>query len=90
MKLFAFEGAETDWVAASTENEARDTLMRHYGIGPDDITGSYESISEVEPSEVEFYTDDVDAETEETIVTTAAAMMVGKAKPFVVGSTYAE
>lgn len=90
MKLFAFEGAETDWVAANSEAEARDTLMSHYGISPNDVTGSYESVSEVDPTEVEFYTDETDAETEETIMITAAEKMQGKAHPFVVGSTYQE
>ncbi len=88
MKLFAFEGAETDWVAANSEAEARAELINHYGINDDDVTESYESISEVDPSTVEFGTDAVDVETEETIMTTAAAMMEGKTKPFVVGSTY--
>lgn len=88
MKLFAFEGAETDWVAANSEAEARDTLKHHYGIGDDDIDGSYESISEVNADEVEFYTDETDAETEETKTLTATDMMAGKAHPFVVGSTY--
>lgn len=88
MKLFAFEGAETDWVAANTEAEARAELISHYGITPDDVTGSYESVSEVDPSEVEFYTDAVDVETEETITETAAEKMAGKTRPFVVGSTY--
>jgi hypothetical protein len=87
MKLYAFEGAETDWVAANSEAEARDTLISHYGISGDDVTGSYESVSEVDPAGVEFYTDEVDAETEKTVMTTAAAMMVGKAAPFVLGST---
>ena len=53
LKLFAFEGAETDWVAASTEAEARTELMLHYGIGPDDVDGSYESISEVDRGRAE-------------------------------------
>lgn len=88
MKLWAFEGAETDWVAAGSVAEARDTLKSHYGISDDDIDGSYESVSEVSASDVEFYTDTVDAETEETIMTTAAEMMSGKTAAFVVGSTY--
>lgn len=88
LKLYEFSGTETDWVAASSEDEARDTMMSHYGIGPDDITGSYESISVVDPAEVEFFTDKVNVKTEETVMTTAAAMMEGKTKPFVLGSTY--
>lgn len=87
MKLYAFEGTETDWVAANSEAEARDCLMRHYGISSEDITGSYEDVYEIDPSEVEFYTDEVDVETEETVMTTLAARMAGKTHPFVVGST---
>lgn len=87
MKLFEFSGDETDWVAATTEDEARDTLIRHYGISADDVASSYESVSAVDPDTVEFYTEEVDAETEETITTTAADMMAGKTHPFVVGST---
>lgn len=88
MKLFAFEGAETDWVAANSEAEARDVLKRNYGIDDDDIAGSYESITEVNPAEVEFYTDITDAVTEETVVTCAADIMAGRKCPFIVGSTY--
>lgn len=87
LKVFAFEGAETDWIAAHTEDEARDFLMRHYGIGPDDVAGSYESISEVSPDTV-FDTDEYDEEAEEAVTTTAAELVAGKTKPFVVGSTY--
>jgi hypothetical protein len=87
LKLFEFSGAETDWVAARDEAEARRTLVVHYGIADDDIDASYESVSEVEPSAVEFYTDETDAETEETIMTTAAAIIGDKTKPFLVGST---
>lgn len=88
MKLFEFSGVETDWVAANDEAEARDYMMRHYGIGPDDIAGSYESVSEVDPATVEFWTDEYDEEEEMNVTTTAAEMMAGKSKPFVVGSTY--
>lgn len=88
MKLWEFSGQETDWVAADDEASARHTLKRHHGLSDEDIASSYESISEVDPATVEFYTDEVDAETEETITTTAAAMMAGKSRPFVVGSTY--
>lgn len=88
MKLFAFEGAETDWVAAHDLAEARDCLRRTYGIGDDDIDGSYQDITECDPSEVEFYLDETDPDTEENLTETAAAKMAGKTKPFVVGSTY--
>lgn len=88
LKLFEFSGAETDWIAANDEAQARRTLVVHYGIADDDVDASYESITEVDPTNMEFYTDAVDAETEEPIMTTAAAMMAGKTKPFLVGSTY--
>lgn len=88
LKLFEFEGVETDWVAARDEAEARRVLINHYGITEADVAGSYESVSEVDPSKVEFYTDEVDAETEEAIMTTAAALIGTKTKPFLVGSTY--
>lgn len=88
LKLFEFSGAETEWVAANDEAEARRTLIHHYGITEADVTSSYESVSEVDPNEVEFYTDAVDAETEEAIMTTAAAIIGTKTKPFLVGSTW--
>ena len=46
LKLYAFRGAETDWVAASDEASARDFLKRHYGINDDDIASSYECVDE--------------------------------------------
>jgi hypothetical protein len=88
LKLFAFEGAETDWIAANDQAEALRTLILHYGITGSDVAGSYESVSEVDPNDVEFYTDEVDAETEETIMTTASALIGTKTKPFLVGSTW--
>lgn len=87
LKVFEFSGAETDWVAASTEDEARDYLMRHYGISEADVAGSYESISEVSPDTV-FNTDEYDEEEDEIVTTTAAELVAGKTKPFLVGSTY--
>lgn len=87
MKLFVFEGPETDWVAANSEAEAREVLKRHYGISDADINGSYDSITEADPSEVVFDTDAVDADTEETITTTAAAIMAKTVRPDVICST---
>jgi len=86
LKVFAFKGAETDWIAAKTETEAREFLMAHYGISPDDVEGSYESVDEVDPGTV-FDTDEYDEEEEETVTKTAAELVEGKTKPFVVGST---
>jgi len=86
LKVYAFSGAETDWIAANTEDEAREFLMDHYGISPDDVAGSYEEVYEVAPDTV-FNTDEYDEEAEETVTTTAAEIVAGKTKPFVVGST---
>ena len=47
-----------------------------------------QEVTEVNPAAVEFYTDEVDAETEEERMTTALEMMAGKTRPFLVGSTY--
>lgn len=88
MKLFVFVGEETEWVAASSIDEACATLKLHYGINDSDIAGSYEEISEIDPSDVLFDTDAVDAETEETIMTTAAEIMAKMTGPGLVGSTY--
>lgn len=92
LKLFVFEGAETEWVAAATQEEARQALKVHYGIDDRDIDGSYEDISEVDPEAVEFYVDETsisdEEDDDETPTRTAAEMMAGKTKPFLVGSTY--
>lgn len=89
MKLFAFVGAETDWVAADDERGARECLRRHYGVTDEDIAGSYEEVSEVDPSGVELYTDPgCIEEDEEDVTTTAADLMRGKSRPFLVASTY--
>lgn len=89
LKLFVFEGSETDWIAANTLDEARETLKRHYGIDDRDIDGSYSDIGEeLNPANVEVYTDKTDAETGEDITETAADVMVGKTKPFLVASSY--
>jgi hypothetical protein len=87
MKVFEFLGNEIDWVAATDEAEARSTLMAHYGISAEDVDYSYEEVNECNPADVQFHTDTIDAETEEAVMTTAAAMMVGKTRPFVLGST---
>jgi hypothetical protein len=84
MKLFAFCGAETDWIAAKDEAEARETLKRHYGIDDDDIDGSYEEVSEVDPAELEVFMEDAG----DGVYATAAEVMAGKTKPFLVCSTY--
>lgn len=91
MKLFEFVGAETDWIAANSPEEAREALKVHYGITDRDVDGSYEEINEVDPEAVEFYVDETpisdEDEEDETPMRTAAEMMKGKTKPFLVGST---
>lgn len=88
LKLFAFEGAETDWIAANTEDEARHVLKRHYGIDDSDIDGSYESISEVDPTKVEVYPDGWDYEDDEAEPPSAAEVMTKMTKPQLVASTF--
>lgn len=88
MKLFEFVGAETDWIAANSPEEAREALKVHYGITDRDVDGSYDEVNEVDPDEVEFCVDETpEDEEEETPTRTAAEMMKGKTKPFLVGST---
>jgi hypothetical protein len=84
MKLFAFKGPETDWVAAPNEDVARVILMRHYGISDDDIAGNYEVIEEVDPTTLKMYPEDWDYEDDEAEPPTAAEYM---AEPGLVGST---
>jgi hypothetical protein len=84
MKLFAFKGPETDWIAAPTEDDARVILKRHYGISDDDIAGSYEVIEEVDPLTVQVYPDDWDYDNDPEDLPTAAEYM---AKPGLVCST---
>ena len=88
MKLFEFCGAETDWVAANSEAEARAALKGHYGIDDRDIDGSYSEVSEIDPATVELELDETDAETGDSKVATAAEVMAGKTRPFLVASTY--
>jgi hypothetical protein len=85
MKLFAIETGETDWVAAETAQKARDVYMREYGLGDRDMEGA--EIAEVDPAAVTVYTDEVDVETEEPVVKTAAEVMADMKRPGVVCST---
>lgn len=89
LKVFAFRGAETDWVAAHDVAEARKVLISHYGISHEDIDGSYESIDEVPPETVQMIDDDHDYEAapDEQELPTAADAIAGKSKPFLIGST---
>jgi len=75
VKLFKFEGCETDWVAADTEAAARQILKQHYGISDEDIASSYEDISEVPPESVKLYPEDWDYEDDEAEPPTAAEFM---------------
>lgn len=84
MKLFAFRGPETDWVAADTHADAIRILKLHYGISDRDVAGSYDVIEEVDPASVEVYPDDWDYEDDEAELPTAAEFMT---KPGLVCST---
>lgn len=85
MKLFKFDGPETDWVAATDEAHARKLLRLHYGITNADIDGSYDVIKEVAPDSVKVYPDDWDYEDDEAEPPTAAEFMT---KPGLVCSTF--
>lgn len=87
MKVFAFIGEETDWIAANDEAEARAFLMRNYGLNAEDVDYSYERVEEVAP-EALFDTDEYDEEEDAYVKTTASHLGFGRTKPFVVGSTY--
>ena len=84
MKLFAFRGSETDWIAADTHADAISILKRHYGISDRDVAGSYEVIEEVDPASVEVYPDGWDYDDDEAEPPTAAEFMT---KPGLVCST---
>ena len=87
LKLYEFSGAETDWVAANSEDEARELLMRHHGISPEDIAGSYESITVVDGTSVEMLPDDWDYDDEDAEPPTAADKVAQMTKPGFVCST---
>ena len=87
MKLFRFLGTETDWIAANDEAEAKQVLIRHYGISADDIAYSYESIDEVEPSTVEIYPDGWGYKNNKAAPPNATALMATLTKPQLVCST---
>ena len=85
MKIWELYNGETDWVAASTKDEALDTLRRHHGLTAAELA-EYTRVEPV-PADREFETGDIDRETEEPVTTTAAELVAGKTKPFWVGTT---
>lgn len=90
LRLFQFLGNVSDWVAARDEGEARTFLMQYYGISDRHIERNYRSICEVNPTGIEFVVEtDADEKPfpEHEDVQTAAQMMLGRVKPFLVGST---
>jgi|GEM_PF-5561789 len=87
LKLFEFSGAETDWVAAHDEAEARRVLKAHHGISDEDIASSYEDIGEVDPTTIECTPDDWDYDNEDAEKPTALDEMRGKTTAFFLGST---
>lgn len=88
LKLYQFSGAETDWVAAHDEAEARRVLKAHAGIGDDDIAASYETVSEVDPATIECTPEDWDYDDEDAEKPTALDLMRGQTAAFFLGSTY--
>lgn len=90
LKLFEFSGAETDWVAAHDEAEARRVLKAHHGISDEDIAESYQTISEVDPTMITCTPDDWDYDAEDAgdaEPPTALDEMRGKVSAFFLGST---
>ena len=86
MKLYAFEtAAETDWIAANTDEEARIAYMGHYGLSERDMDGV--DISEVDPESVELYPDDWDYDDDEAEPPTATEIMAKMKRPGLVAST---
>lgn len=75
MKLFEIDsGAEQDWFAASSQEEALRLYRNHYGLSDSDMDGV--TAGEVaEPDAVEVYTDETDTETDEPVTKTAAEVM---------------
>lgn len=79
-------GTEKDWIAAHNESEARAHYMREYELDESDV--EYLQIRLVkDPETVTVHLDEVDAETEEPRVTTAADVMAKMTKAGVVAST---
>lgn len=87
MKLYEVStSAETDWVAADDEQQARTAYMIEYGLSERDMDGVEISVVE-DPASVTVYLDEVDAETEEQAEATAADVMAGMKRPGLVCST---
>ncbi len=86
MELFAIAtGAETDWVAASDESEARAVYKNHYGLSDRDMEGV--EVSQVDPRTVSVYPDGWDYENDEAEPPTAAEIMATMRGPDLVAST---
>jgi len=87
LQLFAIDsGAETDWIAAHTEDEARQLYINEYGLSESDVDDV--TIHVVgEPDKITVYSDDIDAETEEPLTATAAEVMSKMTKAGLVAST---
>lgn len=87
LKLYAIDTqAETDWIAAHSEDEARHLYMLEYGLSDSDMDGVSISIVD-DPETVTVYLDEVDIETEETLSITAAEAMSKMTKAGIVAST---
>jgi len=87
VKLYAIStSAETDWVAADDEQQARTAYMIEYGLSERDMDGVEISLVE-DPETITVYLDEVNAETEEQAEATAAEVMAGMKSPGLVCST---
>lgn len=87
MKLYAIStAAETDWVAAEDEQQARTTYMIAYDLSDRDMDGVEIYLVEL-PQAVMVYLDEVDAETGERATAGADEVMASMKRPGIVCST---
>jgi len=87
MKLYAIStSAETDWIAADDEQQARTAYMVEYGLSERDMDSVEISLVD-EPGSVTVYLDELDAETGEQAEATAAEVMASMKRPGLVCST---
>lgn len=88
LKLFEIDsGAEQDWFAATSPDEALRLYRSHYGLSDRDMEG-VEASEVAKPESVEVYTDEIDAETEEPVTRTAVEVMADMKCGGLVCSTY--
>lgn len=87
LKLFEIDsGAEQDWFAATSADEALRLYRNHYGLSDRDMDG-VKAGEVATPESVEVYTDEIDADTEEPVTRTAVEVMAEMKRGGLVCST---